>query len=80
MQIKTRVHHSMGVMRSIKACCLMALLLAFALAGIQSWAQATQGSILGTVKDSKGAVIPGALVTEAANTPFWMPRPRIIRF
>jgi len=63
MQIKTRVHHSMGVMRSIKACCLMALLLAFALAGIQSWAQATQGSILGTVKDSKGAVIPGALVT-----------------
>ena len=53
MQIKTRVHHSMGVMRSIKACCLMALLLAFALAGIQSWAQATQGSILGTVKDSK---------------------------
>jgi hypothetical protein len=33
------------------------------LPGSQAWAQSTQGSILGTVKDQAGAVIPGATIS-----------------
>ena len=39
----------------------VALLLAFTAAS--GWAQSTQGSILGIVKDSSGAIVPGASVT-----------------
>jgi len=38
-------------------------LLVFALAIVNGHAQSTQGSILGTVKDSSGAVVPNATVT-----------------
>ena len=38
-------------------------LLAFALACIQVHAQATQGSVVGTVKDPNGSVVPDATVT-----------------
>ena len=41
----------------------LTLVLAFALTGINGWAQSTQGSILGTVKDASGAVVAGAAVT-----------------
>jgi hypothetical protein len=41
----------------------LAVLLALVLSGTAGLAQATQGSIVGTVKDSKGAVVPDALVT-----------------
>ena len=41
----------------------LALLLMLSLAVIAGRAQSTQGSIVGTVKDSKGAVIPAAQVT-----------------
>ena len=39
------------------------VLLAFAFACIQLHGQATQGSVIGTVKDPNGAVVAGALVT-----------------
>ena len=39
------------------------LLIGFALASVQGHAQATQGAIIGTVKDSGGAVVPNANVT-----------------
>ncbi len=39
------------------------LLMALLLACPAGYSQATQGSILGTVKDAKGAVVPGAMVT-----------------
>jgi hypothetical protein len=38
------------------------VLLALALAGTQTHAQATQGAVIGTVRDTAGAVIPGATV------------------
>ncbi|MDR3726699.1 MAG: TonB-dependent receptor [Terracidiphilus sp.] len=41
---------------------LFGLMLAFALSCTQGWAQATQGAILGIVKDTAGAVVPGAVV------------------
>ena len=41
----------------------VALLLTFALATAAGTAQSTQGSIFGVVKDSSGAVVPGANVT-----------------
>jgi hypothetical protein len=47
--------------RSIWAALAVLAVLAFACA--TGWAQSTQGTILGTVKDSKGAVIAGATVT-----------------
>jgi hypothetical protein len=37
--------------------------LLFAIAAIEAGAQATQGAIIGTVKDSAGAVVPGASIT-----------------
>ena len=40
-----------------------AMLLAFAVACIQVQAQATQGSVVGTVKDPNGSVVPDATVT-----------------
>jgi hypothetical protein len=43
--------------------CLTALGLLLVLACVQGRAQSTQGSIIGSVKDSAGAVVPGALVT-----------------
>jgi carboxypeptidase family protein len=42
---------------------LLALVAAIALGSATAWAQSTQGSILGTVKDTKGAVVPDAQVT-----------------
>ncbi len=42
---------------------LTALALLLALAGTRVQAQSTQGSIIGTVKDTAGAVVPGATVT-----------------
>ena len=39
------------------------LLLAVALSCTQGVAQTTQGSVIGTVKDARGAVVPGAAVT-----------------
>ncbi|WP_263351643.1 TonB-dependent receptor [Acidicapsa acidisoli] len=42
---------------------LLTIVVAIALGGAIGWTQSTQGSILGTVKDAKGAVIQGALVT-----------------
>ncbi len=41
----------------------LSLLLVLALATTQARAQATQGSIVGSVKDTAGAVVPGATVT-----------------
>ncbi len=41
----------------------LSLLLVIALASTQAGAQATQGSIVGSVKDTAGAVVPGATVT-----------------
>jgi len=41
----------------------LTVLLAFALAGVVGLAQSTQGTILGTVKDAKGAAVTGAMVT-----------------
>ena len=41
----------------------MCMLLAFAAGCIQIHAQATQGSVLGTVKDPNGSVVPNAAVT-----------------
>ena len=41
----------------------LGLLMVVAVACPSAWSQATQGSIVGVVKDAKGAVIPGALVT-----------------
>jgi hypothetical protein len=41
----------------------LAMVLAFALSSISGQAQSTQGAILGEVKDSNGALIPGAKVT-----------------
>ena len=43
--------------------CLSALGLLLVLASTQVSAQSTQGSIIGSVKDTVGAVIPGATVT-----------------
>jgi hypothetical protein len=42
---------------------LLGLLLALALVCAQGWAQTTQGTIAGAVKDASGAVVPGAVVT-----------------
>src|SRR5271165_1435701 len=42
---------------------LLTVIAAILLSSATGWAQSTQGSILGTVKDSKGAVIPDAAVT-----------------
>ncbi len=42
---------------------LLVLLLGFALACLQSHAQATQGAVIGSVKDAGGAVVPNASVT-----------------
>src|ERR1700689_1115912 len=42
---------------------LLTIVVAIALGSAVGWTQSTQGSILGTVKDAKGAVIQGALVT-----------------
>ena len=39
------------------------LLMVFCLAGVRSMAQSIQGSIIGTVADKGGAVVPGATVT-----------------
>ena len=55
--------HSYPLLRLRSAASLLAVLLALVLSGTAAWAQSTQGSIVGTVKDSKGAIIPGALVT-----------------
>jgi hypothetical protein len=41
----------------------LTVLLALMMTGPALWAQSTQGSILGSVKDSAGAVVPGATVT-----------------
>jgi len=41
----------------------LSLLLALVCASPTAWSQATQGSIVGSVKDSRGALIPGATVT-----------------
>ena len=41
----------------------LSLLLVLALASMQARAQATQGSIVGSVKDTAGAVVPGSTVT-----------------
>jgi len=41
----------------------LTVLLAFLLTCTAGWAQSTQGAILGTVKDSSGAVVAGATVT-----------------
>ena len=41
----------------------LTLLLTFTLATVAGRAQSTQGSILGSVKDASGAVVPGATVT-----------------
>ena len=41
----------------------LGLLMALVLASPFVHSQATQGSIIGVVKDAKGAVIPGAVVT-----------------
>src|SRR5580692_7532233 len=43
--------------------CLTVLALLLVLACTRGQAQSTQGSIIGSVKDSAGAVIPGATVT-----------------
>ena len=42
---------------------LVAMAMLLALVTTTGWAQSTQGSILGTVKDSSGAIVPGAAVT-----------------
>ena len=41
----------------------LTVLLAIVLSSSASWAQSTQGAILGSVKDTSGAVVPGAVVT-----------------
>src|SRR5580658_4866324 len=43
--------------------CLTALALLLVLVCTRGQAQSTQGSIIGSVKDTAGAVVPGALVT-----------------
>ena len=50
-----------GVSARILAC--LSLVLALVFANSPAWSQATQGSIVGVVKDARGAVIPGATVT-----------------
>ncbi len=47
----------------LQSCMLFGLMLALLLAGGNGWAQSTQGSIFGSIKDAAGAVIPGATVT-----------------
>ncbi len=46
-----------------RLCVSLGLLLALLLASPFARSQATQGSVIGVVKDAKGAVIPGVLVT-----------------
>src|SRR5581483_9236756 len=41
----------------------LCMLLVFAIGCIQARAQATQGSIIGTVRDPNGSVVPNAVVT-----------------
>src|ERR1700733_10291165 len=53
--------HGMWNWQRMFAAC--AMLLAFAVACIQVQAQATQGSVVGTVKDPNGSVVPDATVT-----------------
>jgi len=49
--------------RAFTVLTFLTMLVAFALTGTISMAQSTQGVILGAVKDSAGAVVPGATVT-----------------
>lgn len=35
--------------------------------GTAAWAQSTQGTILGEVKDTKGALVPNAVITLTSN-------------
>src|SRR6185437_111278 len=42
---------------------ILGVLLTLNLASVRSWAQSTQGVILGSIKDPAGAVIPGAAIT-----------------
>ncbi len=68
-----RVRHLAGVMRMPAAtlltpCCLVALAAAFILGGgISASAQTVTGTILGTVSDNTGGVMPGVTIT-AKNT------------
>jgi Carboxypeptidase regulatory-like domain len=41
----------------------LGLLIALQLACASAWSQATQGAIIGVIKDAKGAMLPGAAVT-----------------
>jgi len=45
------------------AAAALAVILTIVLSATTGWAQATQGSIVGTIKDSVGAVVPGATIT-----------------
>ena len=49
--------------RALTTLVMTTMLLALALGSARSWAQSTQGDILGTVKDANGAVVPGATIT-----------------
>jgi hypothetical protein len=46
-----------------RALAFFGFLLAFAIAALPGLAQSTQGAVVGSVKDAKGAVVPGAAVT-----------------
>ena len=64
-------YHSVRVLTIRRLWTFTCLLLALTCS--QAWSQATQGSIIGTVKDAKGAVVPGAIVT-LTNTDEGEPR------
>ena len=55
--------HLYSIPRLRRVAAALGVLLALMLSGTAAHAQSTQGSILGTVKDTSGALVPGATVT-----------------